>query len=128
MVNRSQACGLMLAACLAGAIAAGEEPSEPERPAPASVLLVTLDTTRADRLGCYGAKDAATPVLDRLATEGVRFDQALAPTPLTLPSHQLPRGSCLLLVVLLCEELPEVVPEEPVRPLPVMSPDDGRGR
>jgi arylsulfatase A-like enzyme/cytochrome c-type biogenesis protein CcmH/NrfG len=51
------------------------------------VLLVTLDTTRADHLGCYGASFAATPNLDALAVRGTRFDRAISPTPLTLPSH-----------------------------------------
>lgn len=51
-----------------------------------NVLLVTLDTTRPDRLGPYGGP-ANTPVLDRLAAEGVVFDQAVAPAPLTEPSH-----------------------------------------
>ncbi len=54
---------------------------------PASLLLVTLDTVRADRLGSYGYAAAETPWLDRLAREGVRFEQASAPVPLTLPSH-----------------------------------------
>lgn len=54
---------------------------------PPSVLLVTLDTTRADHLGCYGASFAATPNLDALAAAGVRFDEAISPAPLTLPSH-----------------------------------------
>jgi choline-sulfatase len=52
-----------------------------------SVLLITLDTTRADHLGCYGAVTAATPRLDALARSGVRFDLALSPVPLTLPAH-----------------------------------------
>lgn len=51
------------------------------------VLLITLDTTRADRLGSYGYAAASTPNLDRLAAEGVRFDRALSPVPLTLPAH-----------------------------------------
>jgi arylsulfatase A-like enzyme len=55
-----------------------------ERP---SVLLITLDTTRADALGCYGAKGDPTPHLDRLAARGVRFENAFAPCPITLPSH-----------------------------------------
>jgi len=54
---------------------------------PCDVLLVTLDTTRADRLGCYGHTAARTPRLDALAAGGVRFDQATSPCPLTLPSH-----------------------------------------
>ena len=52
-----------------------------------NVLLITLDTTRADRLGCYGYSAAKTPVLDRLAQQGVLFERAYAPVPLTLPSH-----------------------------------------
>ena len=52
-----------------------------------NLLLVTLDTTRADRLGCYGHRAARTPRLDRLAAEGVRFETALADAPITLPSH-----------------------------------------
>lgn len=51
------------------------------------VVLVTLDTTRADYIGCYGRALARTPTLDRLAGEGVRFAQALSPVPLTLPAH-----------------------------------------
>lgn len=52
-----------------------------------SVVLVTLDTLRADRLGAYGYAQAETPHLDRLAGLGQRFDQAMAAAPLTLPSH-----------------------------------------
>jgi choline-sulfatase len=52
-----------------------------------SVLLVTLDTTRADRLGSYGHARARTRHLDRLAAEGVRFAAAFSPAPVTLPAH-----------------------------------------
>jgi arylsulfatase A-like enzyme/Tfp pilus assembly protein PilF len=51
------------------------------------VLLITLDTTRADRLGCYGYGPAFTPALDSLAAQGVLFEKACTPAPLTLPSH-----------------------------------------
>lgn len=54
---------------------------------PPSVVLITLDTTRADRIGSYGYANAATPNLDRLAGDGVRFERALSPAPLTLPAH-----------------------------------------
>jgi arylsulfatase A-like enzyme len=54
---------------------------------PINVILLTLDTTRADRLGCYGNQRIATPYLDRLAAEGARFDAAFTPVPSTLPSH-----------------------------------------
>lgn len=57
------------------------------RAADLNVVVVTLDTTRADRIGCYGAKDVATPSLDALAARGVRFNAAVAPMPLTLPAH-----------------------------------------
>jgi arylsulfatase A-like enzyme/tetratricopeptide (TPR) repeat protein len=51
------------------------------------VLLITLDTTRADRLGCYGFTKAATPNLDGLARQGIQFLDAYTHVPLTLPSH-----------------------------------------
>ena len=52
-----------------------------------NVLLITLDTTRADHLGCYGYGPAKTPYLDGLAREGISFARAYCPAPLTLPSH-----------------------------------------
>lgn len=52
-----------------------------------SVLLITLDTTRADRLGCYGYSKAQTPNIDWFASHGVKFDKAYAQVPLTFPSH-----------------------------------------
>ena len=52
-----------------------------------NVLLVTIDTLRADHLGCYGRAAAATPTLDALAARGVRFATAVAHVPLTGPSH-----------------------------------------
>jgi hypothetical protein len=52
-----------------------------------NVLLVTLDTVRADRIGAYGYKLAETPNLDRLARDGVRFDDATTQAPLTAPAH-----------------------------------------
>jgi arylsulfatase A-like enzyme len=59
-------------------------PLEPDR---ANVVLITLDTTRADRVGCYGNRDARTPNLNRLAEAGAQFDRALCLEPLTAPSH-----------------------------------------
>ena len=53
----------------------------------ANLLVVTLDTTRADRLGCYGYAGAETPVLDGLARDGVLFERCITPTAFTLPSH-----------------------------------------
>ena len=59
----------------------------PAQPGPWNVLLLTLDTTRRDRLGCYGCDKPLTPHLDRLAAEGILFEQAVASAPVTLPSH-----------------------------------------
>jgi len=53
----------------------------------ANVLLVTIDTLRADRVGAYGSPLGITPTLDRFAAEGVRYEIARAHVPLTLPSH-----------------------------------------
>jgi arylsulfatase A-like enzyme/predicted Zn-dependent protease len=52
-----------------------------------NVILITLDTTRADRLPSYGFTAVDTPTLDRFAAEGVRFERCMAQTPLTLPAH-----------------------------------------
>jgi len=52
-----------------------------------NVVIITLDTTRADRLSPYGFMDVPMPALDRLAREGVVFDRATSVAPLTLPAH-----------------------------------------
>jgi arylsulfatase A-like enzyme/tetratricopeptide (TPR) repeat protein len=57
------------------------------KPAPENVLLVSIDTLRADHLGCYGYGPAETPTLDALAKKGLRFEHAATVTPLTLPAH-----------------------------------------
>jgi arylsulfatase A-like enzyme len=54
---------------------------------PSNVLLVSIDSLGAHRLGCYGNARATSPVLDRLAAEGVRFAHATSPTSWTLPTH-----------------------------------------
>jgi arylsulfatase A-like enzyme len=54
---------------------------------PWNVVLVTFDTTRADRLGCYGNERIETPAIDALAAGGVLFENAYASVPITLPSH-----------------------------------------
>ena len=56
-------------------------------PPPTNLLLVTVDTLRADRLGCYGYQKAETPHVDALAGKGVLFEQTIAQVPVTLPSH-----------------------------------------
>jgi arylsulfatase A-like enzyme/Flp pilus assembly protein TadD len=52
-----------------------------------NVILITIDTVRADHLGCYGAKDTQTPTLDALARDGIVFERAISQVPLTWPSH-----------------------------------------
>ena len=52
-----------------------------------NVVLISLDTTRADHLGCYGHAGLTTPNIDAVAAEGVLFENVVAPVPLTLPSH-----------------------------------------
>jgi arylsulfatase A-like enzyme/Flp pilus assembly protein TadD len=54
---------------------------------PLNLVLITLDTTRADALGAYGQVKPTTPHLDALAATGVRFERALSSAPTTLPSH-----------------------------------------
>jgi choline-sulfatase len=75
----------VLAACLVSGCA--DRPAEQPSPPPPDVVLVTIDTLRADRVGVYGGVAAATPNLDRLAHRGVTFMDATAHAPLTLPSH-----------------------------------------
>jgi arylsulfatase A-like enzyme len=66
------------------ALAAGCSPSGGPSP---NVLLVTLDTTRADRLGSYGHRRETTPHLDSLAEHAVRYEDALSTSSWTLPAH-----------------------------------------
>lgn len=54
---------------------------------PPNVILITIDTLRADRLGCYGNTQVETPTMDALARDGVLFEKAIAQVPLTTPSH-----------------------------------------
>ncbi len=62
--------------------------AQPESDMP-NVLLITLDTTRADRLGCYGWEGAETPNIDALAERGARFDFALSTAGITPMSHAI---------------------------------------
>jgi len=82
MVRWRRVCPVVvMAAWMAGC--AGEEPAQR---APANILLVTMDTLRADHLSAWGYARPTSPVIDRLAAEGVRFDQAWAQWPKTGPS------------------------------------------
>jgi arylsulfatase A-like enzyme len=72
-------------------LACGAAPEREPAARPASslpdVLLVSLDTTRADRLGVYGHPHATSPVLDRLAAESLVFERAVSTSSWTLPAH-----------------------------------------
>ncbi|HEX4486347.1 MAG TPA: sulfatase-like hydrolase/transferase [Terriglobales bacterium] len=70
--------GLLLSFTQAWAAAAKPQPN---------VILITIDTVRADHLGCYGYKEIKTPTIDSLARDGVLFERAISQVPLTWPSH-----------------------------------------
>ena len=83
---------LFAAVVLAASPFAVSSPAHSTSPAPVTaartnLILITLDTTRADHLGCYGAKNVETPALDRIAREGTLVENAIATAPLTLPAH-----------------------------------------
>ena len=82
----STVAAVLLSLCLSGC-RHNEPESVPAAPRDANVLLITLDTTRADHLSCYNPGRARTPHLDALAARGVLFLHATAQVPLTLPSH-----------------------------------------
>jgi arylsulfatase A-like enzyme/Flp pilus assembly protein TadD len=75
----------LLALAALATFACQRAPSAP--PVARHVVIVTIDTLRADRLGCYGRTDVATPRLDRIAAEGALAPEASAHVPLTRPSH-----------------------------------------
>jgi arylsulfatase A-like enzyme/predicted Zn-dependent protease len=91
-MNRRRAAWITAGVAVAAVCAAwllgpwGRERRLRAAPRPLDVVLLTLDTTRADRLGCYGGGDAS-PSLDGLARSGVLFRRAYAHVPLTAPSH-----------------------------------------
>lgn len=82
---RPMAAALLASLC-ACAPAGEEAPSGPQGVAD-HLLLISIDTLRADALGSYGSEDGATPHLDRLAEQSVRFANVWAPGPKTAPSH-----------------------------------------
>ena len=75
---------LLIAAVLLGCAEKG--PARSEDP-PTNLLLVSIDTLRADRIGSYGYPGAQTPVIDELATRGLRFDDVSSVAPITAPAH-----------------------------------------
>ncbi|MCP4658640.1 MAG: sulfatase-like hydrolase/transferase [bacterium] len=82
--GRRRSLSLLLAACCLVTAAAGCGPTERER---LNLVIVTIDTCRADHLGAYGYREIDTPNIDALAAGGVLFTSAFTPIPITLPSH-----------------------------------------
>jgi len=78
---------LSLNACATAPPPVAQTPVIPDDQRPERVVLITIDTLRADYVGSYGSKLARTPTLDRMAAHGVRFETAISPTPMTMPSH-----------------------------------------
>jgi choline-sulfatase len=74
-------------AVLLGFVLASFAWAQSKQPAQPNVVVITIDTLRADHLGCYGYKQIRTPNIDALAHEGIRFERAFTPVPITLPSH-----------------------------------------
>src|SRR5438128_12081910 len=92
-MNLSGMKAIVAALCVSTAVLSSCKTSrriENDKPAalrPLNVVVVTIDTLRPDHLHCYGYQHVETPTLDRLAQRGVLFEQAVAQTPLTPPSH-----------------------------------------
>lgn len=87
-VGRLCAVAALSVAATTGPVPAAHGSNEDSKPKSAfNVLLVSVDTLRADHLGCYGHPTIKTPNLDGLAAEGTRFAQCISSSPLTLPSH-----------------------------------------
>ncbi|MGQ0722360.1 MAG: sulfatase [Candidatus Eiseniibacteriota bacterium] len=85
-MRRSNAATVLAAAVVTGLGACTETPA-PRHPAPAKIVLVTLDTFRADHLGAAGHPAVRTPFLDRLARGSTHWPLAVTAIPLTTPSH-----------------------------------------
>ena len=96
MLQRPLLFRLLLASVLAATMLPGTAAAnlQPRKPAPPTksqprpnVILITIDTLRADHVGCYGSQAVKTPTLDGLAHDGVLFERAISQVPLTWPSH-----------------------------------------
>lgn len=90
-----------------------EAPNPAVHPIPRFIILVSLDTLRADHLGLYGYDRFTSPVLDTLALEGVVFEDASAAAPWTLPSHASMLTGLYPLkhrVITMVDALPEEIP------------------
>jgi len=87
--RRATTCAMLSLAAILSLAGCGEEAQQaagPRSPGPRNLILIVIDTLRADYLGCYGGT-VATPFLDALAESGVRFERAYSHIPVTGPSH-----------------------------------------
>src|SRR5437899_10040154 len=80
-----RAAKILIACCFAVTVVDAQPPQK--KPSAPDIYLVTIDTLRPDHVHCYGYERVQTPTLDSLARRGVLFEQAVAQTPLTPPSH-----------------------------------------
>lgn len=80
-------CFIVLAVSAADAAETRAKTAKAQAVQRPNVILITLDTVRADHVGCYGYKNIKTPAIDSLAADGIRFERAYATNPTTLPSH-----------------------------------------
>lgn len=89
VMNRGRyfAAAFIVLLVLAASVGAWAWLSVRGRPRPTNVLLISIDTLRADRLGCYGHAGGATPNIDALAARGVVFQSCTTSAPITLPAH-----------------------------------------
>ncbi len=87
MIPRLTTCILSLLLVLSSGMSYAQKQRLPAKPRPANLVLITIDTLRADHVGCYGYAKARTPNLDALCAAGTRFDAAYSVVPTTLPSH-----------------------------------------
>jgi len=76
-----RSAAILVIVCLAAIFAIAAPTAAP------NVVVITIDTLRADHLGCYGDKAIKTPNIDALAQDGIRFERAYTPVPVTLPAH-----------------------------------------
>jgi choline-sulfatase len=77
---------LLLFICFAAALPSAQGNAQTKTIHP-DIFLVTIDTLRADHIHCYGDQNIATPALDALSKDGIRFTQAFTPSPITNTSH-----------------------------------------
>lgn len=86
LLRAVRACAALTALLLSACQSQPAPPSAPAAP-PANVVLISVDTLRADHLGCYGYFRDTSPAIDAFSREAIFFEQAYAPMATTLPSH-----------------------------------------